>query len=98
MGKRVTALETEHKHLATKADLEKGLRATERRLSKEAQKNKEELRKEVQDVKEELTQKIEEGRAETRRMPYVILVGLAAMATVTAIAPEAIEWLRGLLG
>lgn len=33
----MTALETEHKHLVTKADLEKGLRATEARLSKQIQ-------------------------------------------------------------
>ena len=116
LPERVAVLETEHKHLATKADLEQGLsglrkeihdvrddltdkiHATELRLVEKAQENKEELRKEAQENKEELAKKIEEGRAETRRMPYVILVGLAALMTVAAFAPEAIEWLRGMLG
>ena len=63
LRERVTALETEHKHLATKADLEKGLsglrtelHATETRLSKE-----------IQDVKEDLTQKIQENKEELRK-------------------------------
>ena len=98
LPERVTALETEHKHLATKADLEKGLRATERRLSKEAQENKEELRKEAQENKEELAKKIEECRDETRRMPFRLVVWLAGLVTVVVGALEGIEWLRGMLG
>ena len=80
MGKRVTVLETEHKHLATKADLEQGLsglrtelHATETRLSKEAQENKEELRQEIQGIREAMW-----------KQPIVILVGVAALMAISA--------------
>ena len=73
LRERVTALETGHKHLATKADLEKGLRATELRLSKEAQENKEELRQEIQGIREAMW-----------KQPIVILVGVAALMAISA--------------
>ena len=112
LPERVTALETEHKHLATKADLEKGLsglrtelHATETRLSKEAQENKEELREEIQAVrteaqknKNELSKQIQEGRDEARKMPFRLVVWLAGLVTVVVGALEGIEWLRGMLG
>ena len=104
-SRRGAALETEHKHLATKADLEKGLsgvrtelHATETRLSKEAQENKEELRKEVQAVRKEAQENKEELQTEMRKIPSRIVVGMAGLATIIAFGPQAIEWLRRLFG
>ena len=80
LPERVTALETEHKHLATKADL----KDTELRLSKEVQKNKEELSKQIQGVREAMW-----------KLPVVILGGVAILMTIAGSLAGFIVWLLG---
>ena len=75
LPERVAALENEHKHLATKADLERGLRATERRMTKEINDSETRLRKEAQENKEQL-------QKEMRQLPVVILGGVAALMAI----------------
>ena len=108
---RMAVLENEHKHLATKADLEKGLSGlrTELHATKtDLEEGLSGLRKELHDTELRLTkeahatearlsEQIQKGRDETRRMPYVILVGLAALMGIATVAPEAMDWLRGVM-
>ena len=68
---RMAVLETEHKHLATKADLHategmlrKDLHASETRLRKEIHASETRLRKEIQGVKEELRKEAQENKEE----------------------------------
>lgn len=86
LPERVTALETEYKHLATKADLERGLRATERRMTKEINDSETRLRKEAQENKEQL-------QKEMRQLPVVILGGVAALMAIAGSLAGFIVWL-----
>ena len=90
LPERVTALETEYKHLATKADLEQGCPACAR----------------VHDVKDDLTEKlhatelrlmekIQENKEELAKQPTVILTGVAILMTIAGGLAGFLVWLLG---
>ena len=91
---RMAVLETEHKHLATKADLH----ATELRMVEKAQENKEELRKEIQAVRKEAQENKDDLQTELRKMPFRLAAWLGALATVAGGLAGFIYWLLERLG